>query len=599
MNIPLPTIGLSGVFRASSPYDTIIKDRVSYTVTGLKTLSEIISNSEDPFKLYYEPYGISAETYKTHLKENITVISLVGADSNWVYVPAPYLVSYPDNTGIPYHVLSLAVTLGALPLDYNTSAVEELVKNTITDTVGVTPTINLVEVSGVSYLTDDEHDYVERSRELLIQNRITDTAKYRYALEMYHKTLEQLRAVECYITNTCKTGVDSLNFDQPIDIVRDYRTGNVTVETSSCVTEYVVNARKTIQEIDPEWYYKRSCDKQEFYSLSKIGQSYPGTEVSYSIVHYSKNFDGTKELLFKLDECKMSTFVRGHEFVSANEILYNEKYTIDYCGDINLKVITNDNEREVCISPKADIWHQYEGFDIEITSEGRVLLKLGNGRTVLVKEDGHVTVTDPCRITEVPVPVCQDELIINTPADYHYKPTTLKDCLLETCMPIEAVKLYTRISCFNDYKDLGTVISFNDPIVSVLDTLTLEESMLYKYYPNKTNNAFSLRNCFTRYKDLGETGTIANEPFVSTVFYDITKHPMLSRYPSSANEMQLSLCNKCYLVSKFSDAPSSTIIVGEPEIAITDISEKLTQLYYPIDPVSGYTLNKCPYLIRT
>lgn len=252
MSTPLPPVGTSGTFQVAPPFDVLINSRVSYTVMSIRSLSEIIANGSDPYVLYYQPNNISTEVYKKDLTVNINIISLLGSDNKWVYIPATYVLTYPDMTGIPYHVLSLAVTLGAIPLDYDPSALSTMISNLVTDTIGVTPEINPVEISAVNYLTTSEDAMVKAKRNLLITNRVTDTAKYRYALEMYHQTLNQLKAVECFITNSC--GLCACAEDiAPSDIVYE------EVETVTHVG------------LDATWYYKLSCNPNPMYSVSQLG----------------------------------------------------------------------------------------------------------------------------------------------------------------------------------------------------------------------------------------------------------------------------------------------------------------------------------------
>lgn len=173
----IPSVGTRGLFSLKAPFDAKLLPDTAYEVMAVRTLDDLVSSSGvDPKELYYTPNGLDAQ-YEQDLAAGVSIVSLA-ADSEWIYVPSSYILSMPNQGGLPYTVLALAVMLGPVPdaldLSYLKSRISELVQGTI----GITsPEVRTVALSSTTNVSQTEHAAIEAARQALITEADTDRAK--------------------------------------------------------------------------------------------------------------------------------------------------------------------------------------------------------------------------------------------------------------------------------------------------------------------------------------------------------------------------------------------------------------------------------------
>jgi hypothetical protein len=238
----LPQIGSTGVFRVRHPFDTIVNPTGAYECSGIRLISELLSYTDSVVDKYYYVYGLTRDDYTRDRDAGESIVTLKNGN-DYIYIPASYIISFPDVTGIPYHVITLAVTLGAIPVGADLSTITDKISNLLTDTNGVVPDIVPVETSQVQYVSYDDDKLIKAKRAALISDRLTDTAKSRVNLELYEATIIKLRELENFISstfalgkvNTSCTGANSLS------VQRDPATNTVTVKTNNNYVITVTN----------------------------------------------------------------------------------------------------------------------------------------------------------------------------------------------------------------------------------------------------------------------------------------------------------------------------------------------------------------------
>lgn len=198
----LPVIGSSGTYELLPPFDTVILPEEIYTCKAIRNISEYVSYNQDPKKLVYDYYSLSESDYENDIREDMEIISLQNNKGVWIYVPARYIVKYPEVDGVPYHQLSMVCKIPAIEVSKDISHLKTDVINLIKDTLGVEAAVELVEASRTIAVTKDVSDQLKIDRALVSNGRVTDRAKYMQLLQQQQVLLDKIAGLENYIKST-------------------------------------------------------------------------------------------------------------------------------------------------------------------------------------------------------------------------------------------------------------------------------------------------------------------------------------------------------------------------------------------------------------
>lgn len=195
----VPAIGSLGFYNLIEPFNHPNLGVEQYSCQSVRTINDLIANQLDPFALYYEPKGLTEDDYKYGLENNVPIIGLQSSKGHWIFVPANYLLSYPNPNGVPYHVLMLGVSLGAVPVDKDFSGLHTSIKNLIHDKIGIIPEIKEVQISEVSLIPSETHDAIETARAALAVNNLSDSARVENLTGQLNTALLKIQELETYI----------------------------------------------------------------------------------------------------------------------------------------------------------------------------------------------------------------------------------------------------------------------------------------------------------------------------------------------------------------------------------------------------------------
>ncbi len=173
MSLPLSayTIGLSGLFCFSAPFDTFFKDRNDLlTIGSLNTLGELYSNNVDPYQLYYAPYGVSDADYKKSVQNNDMIVGFKNSMDTWLYVPTSYITGLPNTNGLNYQITGISINLGALRVGSDLTSLMTAITGQIQSVLGITPKIEQTFLSSVRMISHDDAKKMESARNANKQN---------------------------------------------------------------------------------------------------------------------------------------------------------------------------------------------------------------------------------------------------------------------------------------------------------------------------------------------------------------------------------------------------------------------------------------------
>lgn len=198
----LPAVGASGQWKLKEPFAAKYIPDLTYSCRAVRKLSEAVAVGEEVFERYYAPENIPVEVYEQHVKDDISLITLLSSTGNFIFVPMPYVDGWPSGDVVPYVVLGMAIELGAIPNTIDPTFLTPKVENVIRAALGHKPTITYVALSPVKNVDYTEHVQLETLRTTNITDENTDYVRARIAEENLAEAKILIKQLQDYIVSS-------------------------------------------------------------------------------------------------------------------------------------------------------------------------------------------------------------------------------------------------------------------------------------------------------------------------------------------------------------------------------------------------------------
>lgn len=195
----IPTIGSKGFFKVKAPFDSFMFESEQYTCQGVRSIGDYIAFNEDPLNNIYLFYGLTEDDFNAHVSSNMMIVSLQSENGQWIYIPASHLLTYPLMNGIPYQIMMLGVSLGAIPNTTDLSPIQTLISNVVYENYGIRPEIKPVILSKPKLVDSETHNRIEGARLVRATNKRSDYGRYRALEIQYNELQERYRILEQYV----------------------------------------------------------------------------------------------------------------------------------------------------------------------------------------------------------------------------------------------------------------------------------------------------------------------------------------------------------------------------------------------------------------
>lgn len=195
----IPPVNVSGMYTLANPFNQDVVPNTPYTCIAVRKFADIIKKGEVPYDLYYAPKGLSAQQYQTDVNAGECIVTLRSAAGQFIYVPTSYILSYPNQSGVRYTGIALAVELGPIPDSADLSAVKTRITNVVRDTFGITPGIQQVAYTDTVLKSAADHAAIEAARVANITDNMTDYAKWKQAEQTVIAQANKIAQLEAYI----------------------------------------------------------------------------------------------------------------------------------------------------------------------------------------------------------------------------------------------------------------------------------------------------------------------------------------------------------------------------------------------------------------
>ena len=166
----LPSLGLKGLYRLKSPFDTQILNTTQYECTGIKKLAASASAGEDPFGTYYQPVGATQLDYDTDIAADAYLVTITSGEGDEFTFPNTALVSLPIVDGVVYRNMTMVVSLGAIRDGDDLDSLSQDVIAHVLKTTGINTSVYFAQIGPMTVITQDQSTALEKARALKIED---------------------------------------------------------------------------------------------------------------------------------------------------------------------------------------------------------------------------------------------------------------------------------------------------------------------------------------------------------------------------------------------------------------------------------------------
>uniref|UniRef100_A0AB39CD86 Uncharacterized protein n=1 Tax=Pseudomonas phage RVTF4 TaxID=3236931 RepID=A0AB39CD86_9VIRU len=201
----IPQPGIKGRWEVKAPWT--VKPGMLYELGAVRYFVDIENNGVNVFETYYGPSGLSRDVYNADKRAGAVMLTLLSDSEAPIYIPSSYVTRFPSLDSVAYHHVVLSASCGALPVTLSLDYLVTQVANVISDTIGVTPEINIGVVPLLSVVTPEQHETNEAKREAAIKNRTSDYARLLEEQQKNTQLTQKLAVAESIIKNLKDQGI--------------------------------------------------------------------------------------------------------------------------------------------------------------------------------------------------------------------------------------------------------------------------------------------------------------------------------------------------------------------------------------------------------
>lgn len=180
------TVGMSGLFTLSVPFDTKLLTGVSYRISAINSIDSLLLHALDVKKIIYLDQGLTEQQYIDDLNNRVDIVTLVSGNNPAIMLPSSYITKTPEQNVVPYYEPILGISLGLLPQALPLEILQQQIAALISDVIGVEVPAEMVKINALPVtkgIDATRHRELETIRENNIKNRTTDRALYLQAVE--------------------------------------------------------------------------------------------------------------------------------------------------------------------------------------------------------------------------------------------------------------------------------------------------------------------------------------------------------------------------------------------------------------------------------
>ena len=195
----LPSIGMTGTWALKPPYNELVMASTQYTCTAIESLAGAIASDRDPYAEVYEVNGADESDFELDLKNNAYLVTITSGEGDVVVFPNTAIVSVPNTDGVIYRNLAVVLSLSSLPDEFDTSTIEQQLRDLVLSKLGVNSSSYVVQIGGLTVLTREQSDAYEQARTANIASLSSPIFELTKLRSDYESALQRIQHLEQFI----------------------------------------------------------------------------------------------------------------------------------------------------------------------------------------------------------------------------------------------------------------------------------------------------------------------------------------------------------------------------------------------------------------
>jgi hypothetical protein len=174
-------IGNKGKVNFLAPFDKYNSDR-EWSIVGIQQIPYLLKLGADILQLVYIDESLAESDFNNDILNKVPIVTLENESQELINVPMNRIGDEDVESSYRYKEYGLAVALPALPIDYDTTALENDIKTVVKEKLGFDVPVEKVELSAITLVNSTRHkDFL-----LHLQNGIISKHSWRtkYLMEV-------------------------------------------------------------------------------------------------------------------------------------------------------------------------------------------------------------------------------------------------------------------------------------------------------------------------------------------------------------------------------------------------------------------------------
>ena len=174
-------IGNKGKVNFLAPFDKYNSDR-EWSIVGIQQIPYLLKLGADILQLVYIDENLAESDFNNDILNKVPIVTLENESQELINVPMNRIGDEDVESSYRYKEYGLAVALPALPIDYDTTALENDIKTVVKEKLGFDVPVEKVELSAITLVNSTKHkDFL-----LHLQNGIISKHSWRtkYLMEV-------------------------------------------------------------------------------------------------------------------------------------------------------------------------------------------------------------------------------------------------------------------------------------------------------------------------------------------------------------------------------------------------------------------------------
>lgn len=195
------TIGLSGRYDLSAPFNTLINNQLSYTCVAIESIASLQIKGGDPFTDIYLPVKLSLQRFNYDDELGIPLYTLQSKNGEVLVIPGLNIIKLPDVNGVRYSNVMLGISLSALPDQQDLSSIKTEISDLIFNRVGVRSEVKSIVFGTSSIVSQQKHASLEIARKENVTNNKSNLSTLTDLKNQNAELLDRIQSLEKYISS--------------------------------------------------------------------------------------------------------------------------------------------------------------------------------------------------------------------------------------------------------------------------------------------------------------------------------------------------------------------------------------------------------------